>query len=62
MNCYTLSKGASRVAIRISAEQAEVTRASGENVATSKEVMTPTEGTRLVNSLIKQGYIARKTK
>lgn len=57
---YTLTKGTKKVRIRIDKETAEAINFVGEGMSTSKTILTPTEATRQVNDLIRQGYKAQK--
>lgn len=59
---YTLTKGNVKVRIRIEEETAEMTRSVGNTVDTSRSVMSPKEANAQVNSLVREGYKARKSK
>ena len=61
MTYYTLLKGNTRISIRVGPESAEVSKSVDGNTSTSKEVLTPTAAMRLVGSLVKEGYTAKKS-
>lgn len=60
MTTYRLTKNNTTIHLRISKTEAEMRRTVDDQESTTRTWMTPMEGNRKVNSLLRQGYTLKK--